>query len=167
MARRLLTLLPLCTLLLLGAAPKRGAVAPAEPAAPVTLTGGAQVRFVLKYPACDIRMSGQGPLPVGLIGLDRRQVAALLGQDVISDFSPDLLVLERQLPGCPVDSVTLAVRQGMVVVLAGPRGALNGPAQETGIAVRSLTRENAHRVEQGWTVPSADLESTLRTLRQS
>lgn len=140
------------------------AAAPAPPAAP-RLAPSARVRFIVAYPACAVRLAGDGPLPVGLIGQDARQVGALLGNDVIIWFRPELLVLERQLPGCPRDHVTLVGRDGMVVVLAGPRGATTGPGAPTGIALRSLPASDIHRIEAGWTLPAGELQATLRQLR--
>ena len=157
MSRRALWLLPALCLCLTAAAP-------APPPAP-HLAPSARVRFILAYPACAVRLAGEGPLPVGLIGMDARQVAGILGDDVVVALSAELLVLERQVPGCPVDHVTLVGRDGMVVVLAGPRGATTGPGQSTGIELRSLPASDVHRIEVGWTLPAGELQATLHQLR--
>jgi hypothetical protein len=154
--------LPILCLLLVAAAPAPAAPAPA---AIVRLAPGARVRVVLQYPACAVRLSGEGPLPVGLVGLDAPQVGAALGSVAIVSLTPDLLVVERAFNGCPVDYVTLVARDGMVVVLAGPRGATSGPGDPTGIPLRALPIEDIHRIEAGWTVAADALQATLRSLR--
>ncbi len=159
-----LLLLPLVATAPSPASPGHRAVPTPAPAAAV-LAGNAQVRFELQYPSCGIRREGQGPLPRGLVGLARRQVASVFGSDVIVRFEPNLLVLRRRLPGCPQDSVTLVARSGQVMVLQGPRGDAQGPGRPTGIRLRGLPPALAQQVEAGWTVPAAALAETLARLR--
>lgn len=157
MSARRLWWLPLLALCACAAAPATASVPRLAPTA--------EVRVLLTYPACSLRLSGQGPIPVGLIGLDRRQAGRALGELALIQFTPQLLVVERAIRGCPVDYVTLVARAGMVEVLAGPRGATTGPGQPTGIPVRALPITDVHRLEGGWTVSADALEATLRTLR--
>lgn len=140
-------------------------VGPTEPSAPPqVLLADAQVQVVLQYPACGIRKVGSGPIPVGLIGQGRPAVAAALRPERITHFAPDLLVLDRRLPGCPADTVTLRVRDGVVVVLAGPPGDTGAVLQRTAIAGGALGAADARRLEAGLAVPAARAGEELHRL---
>lgn len=133
-------------------------------AAVTVLAPDAQVRFELVYPTCGVRREGVGPVPVGLVGQDRRQVARALGDDVISGFTPDLLVVERQYPGCPGDTVTLVERGGLVVVLAGRPGDTGKVIRSTDIPVRALSPVDIRKLEAGLSVAAGKAGDEVRRL---
>jgi hypothetical protein len=154
-------------MLALAAAAAVAAATPAPPRAPAqpVLLPDAAVTVVVSYPACGVRREGRGPVPPGLAGLTEREAARALAPDRVAAFSPRGLVLERTLPGCPGDAVTLAVRGGEVVVRAGPPGDLGPVVDRTGIPARALGPDERARLENGWSVPAGDLPAVLSALR--
>ncbi len=136
-----------------------------RPAPPPTLRPDAAVTVVVAYPSCGVRREGRGPLPPGLAGLAEPEVRALVAPDRVVGFSPEGLVLERALPGCPADAVTLGVRGGEVVVRAGRPGDLGPIVERTGIPARALPPTERERLENGRVVRAADLRTALAALR--
>lgn len=140
------------------------------------LAAGAEVEVVLEYPACGLRRSGRGPLPVGLLGLDVRQVSRALsgpsegplnGYEVRA-LTPDLLVLRRTAPGCPAATVTFVARDGVVTVLSGPPGDTGAILRRSPIPLRGLPRVDQARLERGFPVPATRCAEELgRLARQA
>ena len=142
--------------------------APAGPApatGPVRLAPGASVRFIIQYPGCGAQRFGEGPLPVGLVGMDRLQVARQFAQAVVVSLAPDRLVLRRVLPGCPGGVVTLVERGGVVTVVAGRPGDLGRVVARTDLAVRALGRADRLRLEQGIVVSEGAWPGAVADLR--
>lgn len=149
--------------------PAHGRVAAAVSArglagAAAILSPEAQVRFAVVYASCGVRREGTGPVPVGLIGQTRAGVALALAPAVVVGFSADLLVVERRLPGCPGDTVTLVERDGLVVELSGPPGDTGAVLRRTGIPVRGLGQADAARIEAGLAVPARQAAGELARL---
>ena len=156
-------------------------VASARPAAgapegSIVLAAGAEVEVILEYPACGLRRSGRGPLPVGLVGLDVRQVSRALGGHLdgppngyeVRALTPELLVLRRMAPGCPAATVTLVGRDGVVTVLSGPPGDTGAVLRRTPIPLRGLARVDQARLERGFPVPATGCAEELgRLARQA
>jgi hypothetical protein len=92
-------------------------------------------------------------------------VARAVAPDAVLSFSPRALVLQRELPGCPGDVVTLAVQDGRVVVLAGRPGDLGPVLSRTDIPARGLPPAERRRLENGYAVPAASAGAVLATLR--
>jgi hypothetical protein len=150
-------------LTVVAAAAALAARAPTPPS--LALRPDAVVTVVVAYPACAVRREGRGPLPPGLAGLAEPEVRALVAPDRVVAFSATALVLERSLPGCPKDTVTLGVRDGEVVVRAGRPGDLGPVVQRTGIPARALPPAERARLENGRVVAAADLPAALGALR--
>ena len=159
-------LLPLALCAILLVRPSSVPVAAAPPS-PVRLGPDARVRFVTAYPACGLERSGEGPLPPALAGLDAQQAARALAPDVVTGLSPGLLTVRRQWPGCPADSLTLAIRGGEVVVLAGRPGDSGPITGRSGIPARALTPASSRALENGLRVPAAEAPAALRGLAGS
>lgn len=133
------------------------------------LAPGAQVRVEVRYPHCPRDpqgASGTGPVPAGLVGLDRSAAAQVLRGYQITEFTGDLLVLVRDVGGCRTAVYTLQDRAGFVVVRQGPPGDAGPIRQSTDIPVRSLGPAARRGLESGIAVPATDLQRTLNTLRQ-
>ena len=121
----------------------------AAPAGAPRLLPGARVRVVLRYAGCPVARIGEGPVPVGLVGMDRAEVARQFVHTEVVSLTPDRLVLERVLPGCPGDVVTVTERDGRVVVRAGRPGDLGAVVAVTDIPVRGLSRADRLRLAAG------------------
>ena len=132
---------------------------------PARLSPGASVQFIIQYPGCGAQRSGEGPLPAGLVGMDRVQVARQFAQAAVVSLTPDRLVLRRALPGCPGGVVTLVERGGVVTVVAGRPGDLGAVVARTDLPVRALGREDRLRLERGIVVPEGAWERTVADLR--
>jgi hypothetical protein len=149
------------------------------PEGPIVLAAGALVEVVIEYPACALRRSGRGPLPVGLLGLDARQVSRALGGHPqgpqgplhgyeVRALTPQLLVLRRTAPGCPAATVTLVGQDGVVTVLSGPPGDTGAVLRRTPIPLRGLARVDQARLERGFPVPATRCTEELgRLARQA
>ena len=135
------------------------------PEPPVVLAPTAMVRFVVEYRVCAVRRAGSGPIPPGLAGLDRTAVARVVAPDAITGFSPDLLVVHRELPGCPGDVVTLAIRGGEVVVRSGRPGDLGPVVARTAIPARGLGPAEAGALENGSAVSASAVGAAIAALR--
>jgi len=81
--------------------------------------------------------------------MDRAEVARQFVHTEVVSLTPDRLVLERVLPGCPGDVVTVTERDGRVVVRAGRPGDLGAVVAVTDIPVRGLSRADRLRLEAG------------------
>ncbi len=144
--------------------PAAPAVAARRASAGMVLSSTAQVRVLVSYPMCGVRREGAGPVPVGLIGRTRSQVAADVAPEVVTGFSPTLLTLQRRFPGCPGDTVTLVERDGVVVELSGPPGDTGAVLRRTGIPVRGLGPGDAARIEAGLALPAGQAGRELAHL---
>lgn len=133
----------------------RQSLAARTPAGPARLRADARVEFVLTYRGCDVARTGAGPVPVGLIGLDRAQVARQYSGVVILSLTPGRVVMQRELPGCPGDVVTILAREGRVTVVDGRPGDLGALVARTEVLVRALGRDERLRLERGIVVSRA------------
>lgn len=123
------------------------------------------MEYTLVYEGCGLQRRGSGPLPPGLVGLDRAAVARAFADAVVVALAPDLLRLRRAVPGCPADTVTLLEREGSVAVVEGRPGDLGRLVQRTDVAVRSLAPEDRLRLERGLVVPAARWSQALAEMR--
>jgi hypothetical protein len=147
------------------AAPDEATAAPhPDGVRPERLAADATIQVRVEYSACQQQATGEGPLPPGLVGMTRAQVARQFRETVIASFGPERLVLRRRLPGCPDGVVTLVERDGRVTVLAGRPGHLGGVVARTGLEARALGRAERLRLEQGIVVPAGAWPEALRAL---
>jgi hypothetical protein len=138
------------------------------PAAPDPVVGpGTVIRYRRFYKGCGQEEVGAGPAPLGLYGMDRRELARAFPHARILRFSRDEVELSTEVPGCPYRSITATLRDGVVVAYFGTPAHPGPVYRVTRIRADRLSPRDRDRLATGVVVETPEqLEQLLEGLRK-
>lgn len=122
----------------------------------VVTTPDTWVRYVTSYTHCEHTIRSEEILDASLVGLSREEYVELVEDWRIANFTPEEILLERQIPGVCEDHYYVGIRDGYVTLFQGAPGLASTIVEQTEILVDKLPGEDRDMLEKGIIIESKE-----------